>query len=309
MSIIDGIAKRYFKNHFGKICRSIRDTPPIHTDPTASFVVVSQCYINDLDMFLVAAKTFSSFVRPRQFIIVDDGLGEVARFIISFHLGAVAYIPRWQVANEICPAGGCWERLLVIADASPETYVVQLDSDTVTCSRPNTVIDAIASNRSFTLSTKNGQEIVSVLTASNFAKSIHGEHVQLVAERALTGLSDSDQLYYIRGCAGFTGFARGSISRIAVESLSASMTKLVGRDVWRQWGSEQFASNFCIANDENPVPLPFQKYPYWKKSTDISEAEFIHFIGSDRFTGPKYANVVSSVMRRLLTYKEHKRSL
>ncbi len=299
MSMFHRVLTRYHRLLFGIQSRAVRTTPPVCADANSSFVIVSQCYHRDVDMFLVAAKSFSSYFRPKRFVIVDDGLGKECRAHLSYHLGDVTYIPRLEVRNEFCPRGGCWERLLTIADHCQDSYVVQLDSDTVTCAKPQAVIDAVSRNLPFTLSTMDGREIVTALEASALADSVSGLHVQLVAERALKFLPNAEDLLYIRGCAGFSGFARNTINRSMVESLSARMAQLVGMEMWKQWGSEQFASNFLVANSLGAIPLPFPKYPYWGKSIDISEAEFIHFIGTDRFTGPQYRLQALKAIRRL----------
>src|SRR3546814_1079040 len=50
-----------------------------------------------------------------------------------------------------CPRGGCWERLLTLLDMRADAYVIQLDSDTIALGDIPEVVEAITSNRSFTL--------------------------------------------------------------------------------------------------------------------------------------------------------------
>jgi hypothetical protein len=297
MNIISKLQTKYHRKMFALECSKVREVKGSFTSDLANFVVVSQTYSKDVDMYLLAAKSFARYFPPRQFIVVDDGLSPVEQRLISSQLGNVEYRPRKGVINQKCPAGGCWERLLTVADCAENDYVVQLDSDTVTLRSPSQAIDAIRSARAFTLSTKQGREFVSAKAASEFAESVAGGHVQLLAERALVEVAP--QSLYIRGCAGFIGMPKNGISREMIESFSQLMEKALPNAIWSQWGSEQFASNYFVASTEGPVALEFERYPYWEKGQNIQQAEFIHFIGTDRFTGPTYRNMAQSIIREM----------
>lgn len=298
MNIISKLQTKYHRKMFALECSKVREVKGSFTSDLANFVVVSQTYSKDVDMYLLAAKSFARYFPPRQFIVVDDGLSPVEQRLISSQLGNVEYRPRKGVINQKCPAGGCWERLLTVADCAENDYVVQLDSDTVTLRSPSQAIDAIRSARAFTLSTKQGREFVSAKAASEFAESVAGGHVQLLAERALVEVAP--QSLYIRGCAGFIGMPKNGISRKRVEDFSEKMERALSTAVWSKWGTEQFASNFFVASAESPVALNFEKYPYWEIGQDVGMAELIHFIGTDRFTGPKYRKIAQQVIDSMM---------
>lgn len=298
MKLLKSLQVKYYRRSFGEACIKIRSVKGEFTSSASNFVVVSQTYSKDIDMFLLAAKSFARYLPPKRFIIVDDGLTPEEQELISEQLGDVEFRPRMQVPNLVCPSGGCWERLLTVADCAETDYVVQLDSDTVTIRPPSQVIAAIASMSAFTLSTKQGREVISAEKASAFAETIVGEHVQLLAERALVKVAPDT--YYIRGCAGFIGMPKNGIGRATIENFSQSMERALSASVWARWGSEQFASNYCVASIPNVVALDFEKYPYWETGQDIGCAEFIHFIGTDRFTGPMYQKISSAAIRELL---------
>ncbi len=276
------------KRFFNWATRSIFNTPPIACDPTSNLVVLSQSYHADLTMYLVAAKSFGRFVRPKMFVVVDDGLTPEDRQLVREHLGGVQFIPTAEVEVGRCPRRGCWERLISIARLSQEHYVIQLDSDTVTVDRPDEVLDCVARNRSFTLGTTQGPQVVSVAQASEFVKDVEGDHVQLQAERVLARLSGADSLRYVRGCAGFAGFAPGHLSFDTLESFSEAMAAVIGRDAWSRWGSEQVASNFMVANTPDPLILPLDRYLNYVPARDTKKARLLHFIGDDRFRGTAY---------------------
>jgi hypothetical protein len=298
MNVLNALRTKFHRKAFAVTCRKIRDVEGQFTSSSAKFVVVSQTYSRDVDMFLLAAKSFARYLPPRRFIIVDDGLTHLEQGLISDQLGDVEFRPRKAVPNQHCPSGGCWERLLTVADCAEEDYVIQLDSDTVTVKRPAQVIAAVDSMRAFTLSTKQGREIVSAEQASAFADSVVGDHVQLLAERALFGVAPSS--LYVRGCAGFIGMPRGGMSRKGVEEFSLAMESTLSAPIWSKWGTEQFASNHFVASAQDPVALEFERYPYWEKGQNLQRADFVHFIGTDRFTGPMYRRIARTIIQALL---------
>ena len=107
--------------------------------------------------------------------------------------------------------------------------------------------DCIEANRSFTMGTQLGRSIVPVSQASSFANGVDSDQVQVIAERALASLPAPLSRRYVRGCAAFAGFGRGAISFDDVEGFSSLMQDRLG-SLWRTWGSEQFTSNYMVAN-------------------------------------------------------------
>ena len=299
MSIVKKLAVRINKKRFHQTASRVLQTPPVQIDKASGLAVLSQAYDADIYLYLVAAKSFAKYIQPEIFIVVDDGLSADNKALIEQHLVNVRFVPRKLVPNTHCPAGGCWERLLSIADVSQDYYVVQLDSDTVTVRNPEVVADALARNVSFTLSTDMGRTFISTEQARNLAMTSDSQHVQVLAEQALHTVPELANTQYIRGCAGFSGFARGALSRASVERFSQLMGEKLGKDCWGSWGSEQFASNYLVANTDNPMALPFEKYPYWAPKMNLDQAQLIHFIGSNRFTSSKYTQVATEAIENL----------
>ena len=77
------------------------------------------------------------------------------------------------------------------------------------------------------------------------------------------------------------------------------MEQFLGLDVWKQWGSEQVASNFLIANTDQAFMLPFKHYPYWKPGISIASAKLVHFIGDNRFSEGEYIRQAKRIIRRI----------
>ena len=78
-------------------------------------------------------------------------------------------------------------------------------------------------------------------------------------------------------------------------------------DTWRQWGSEQVASNFVIANDPDPVQLPYDRYVnHWEEPLP-SDPAFVHFIGTYRFRRGNYARCSKAAIAALGALNGRKR--
>lgn len=284
---------------FDRLTNSIYRTPPVQCDPGSNVAILSQTFRRDVSMYLVAAKSFAAHIQPREFIVVDDGLHDDDRARISHHLGTVTFLRSMDVDTGCCPRGACWERLISIAIACRTSYVIQLDADTVTTASPDTVARCVRDRRSFTLSTKQGRQFVSLKDASDFARGVNSEHVQIQSERVLERIPDSAAKQYIRGCAGFAGFPQNSLKGREIEAFSKFMEDTLGRATWYQWGSEQVTSNYMIANMNNPLALPLEEYPYWAPDTNLTSAQLIHFIGEHRFASTKYLQVARQAIAKL----------
>ena len=290
---------KYRKHWFNWRARAILNTSKVSCNPDSNVLLLSQTRDADLIMFLIAAKSFSRFIKPNGFVVVDDGLSAKNRRILEEHLEGIQFIPTHEIDVGDCPQGGTWERLVTISRLCINHYIVQLDSDTVTINNPAEVIECISMNRSFTLGTIQGRVCSPVQAISRLASDIESNHVQILAERALEALPDAENCRYVRGCSGFTGFHRGAITIEDLQQFSSFMEKQIGREKWREWGSEQVTSNYMIANTENPMVLPIEFYPYWKPGLDLENARLVHFIGTYRFEGKEYVKRAQAAIQAL----------
>jgi hypothetical protein len=292
---------RLNKRYFDWRARGIFDTPPVRCRQGSSLVVLTQLHHPDLTMYMAAAKSFCRFVQPGRFVIVDDGLTASDRATLQRHFENLSFVPSRQLASPECPTGGCWERLLGIAELNAQHYVVQLDADTITLSRPDEVISCIERNTSFTLGTTGGQAVISTAEASRIASGWPGEHVQVLAEQALAQLPPELGTRYVHGCAGFAGFHAGCIDRARVESVSAAMARVVAPTKWAEWGSEQVVSNYLVANSAGATILPPRTYPFWKPGVDVDIVRLVHFFGTHRFEGGRYNAIAAALAADLRT--------
>ena len=294
---------RFNRAHFALACRGVLRTAPVRTDPQSRVLLLSQLQHKDVLMGLIAFKSFASRVSVGQLRIVDDGsLTRRDLALLRKHLPGVEFLDKEAVRTPACPVGGCWERLLWIAQLSREHYIVQLDSDTVTLQDLDEVVECIRQDRSFALGTWSHQEIEPMSwRQSESTRVLKTEplphHVQLVAEVGFQQLQEFSSLRYVRGCAGFSGFARGSVDIGFIESISRRMSQAIGND-WGQWGTEQVMSNIVVANSARPVVLSYPEYCDCNRIRPGVTA-FVHFIGEYRFVGTVYEDCARGAIAQL----------
>lgn len=294
------IKNKINRHWFNFRCAGVYKTPPVMGDSSSNVIIVSQLYHPDLTMYMLAAKSLSRHITPRGFVIIDDGLDFQDRLILADHFNPIRFIPIQDVNVGKCPKGGCWERLLILCEENINQYVIQLDADILVVAEIPEVKECIRHERTFTLGTSTGVQFVDLGEASRFADNIKSNHVQICAERALGQFPDKNNFKYLRGCAGFTGFAKDHLSLEKIEQFSIRMEKLIGKDKWREWGSEQVTSNFMAANATSSLVLPIDRYPFWRQNADISQAALVHFIGSSRYHDGMYLRQARRVLGSIL---------
>ena len=272
--------------------KDILDTQPI-VPRDDGLVIFSMIGSSVVLPYLVAVKSLWSRLRRGRIVLLDDGsLTANDKAILTWHCGDPEIIPISSVATEGFPKGGCWERLLTILDHRRAEYWIQLDSDTVTIGPVHQVSQAIASNRSFTLLGGSDAEI-GLLTLRDFVQHRYpagpsGNHIQAQIEARLGEIEQGNYWRYIRGCAGFAGFAAGGPDRSLAQSFIQGVTPIMGCNRMQEWGTEQVASNFLIANDTDPVLLTYSHYfNYWGEAWH-DDAAFIHFVGTYRYHQDAY---------------------
>jgi hypothetical protein len=283
-------------------CRALLDTPPIVSNDD-SFTLVSMTCHGELMMYLLAAKSFCRNLgsTPNVILLNDGSLTKADHATITSHIPKVKILHIEDVPKGRVPKGGSWESFLLVNDIVQDSYVVQLDSDTLTINSIPEIKACIAANRSFTLlGDKSFPEIEPMIKACERSKGNLSPMVQAVCERSFDQLPEAASLKYVRGNAGFIGFPKGSITREKTEWFSDLMRRLV-EDKWDEWGSEQVTTNLLIANIEGAYPLPSPKYvSYWAHpDVPYNDASFLHFIGPYRFANGYYLQQARKVIATL----------
>ena len=280
----------------------ILDTPTI-APKQDGVVLFSMIGTAVLLPYLVAVKSLWRELGRGRVAILDDGtLTAQDRAILAHHCGDPEIFAIDRVDTGGFPKGGCWERFLTILDNRGGEYWIQLDSDTVTLGPVPELAQALATNRSFTL--LGGSDATDYpLGMQAFAKAAYPEgpadgHIQAQVESRMAQV-DRPDWQYVRGCAGFAGFAAGGPGRNLAAAFLAQMSDLVGAERMTTWGTEQIASNFHIANEPGALLLPYDRYMnYWNEEWAEGTA-FVHFVGTHRYDNGAYARASAHAIERL----------
>ncbi len=286
--------------------RAVLRTPPI-VPRRDGVIIFSMIGTRVLLPYLVAIKSLHSRLGRGRVVILDDGtLTAADRRVLLHHLGTPDIRSMADVDIGPCPRGGTWERLLTLLDLRREAFVIQLDSDTVTLGPLPEVAEAIEKGRSFTL---RGDADAQFRPLGEIARQTPPEHRRDRPEAHVQGAIESviDQIAipmgkepsYIRGCSGFAGFAPSSSGRVLAESFSVEASRLLGARRWARWGSEQVTSNFVIANEPDPLALPYSRYlNFWNEPLP-PDAAFAHFIGTFRYHRGEYGRATRAAIAAL----------
>lgn len=292
---------RFHRLYFAQACREVYATAPLAPKTNQPIALLTQLQHKDVILFLVAVKSLARFVPLREVLILNDGtLTQRDEKLLAHHLPHAQFFPITQFRHPRCPYSGCWERLLAIVHFNLDRYVIQLDSDTVARGPLPEVCQNIESQTAFVLGTYDGQKIEPMRVCSERVQKKHSNaqslHVQLASEAAFSQLQEADKLKYARGCAGFCGLPKGTANLDFIVRFSQAMEAILGTK-WHAWGSEQVMTNVLIANAPKATVLPHPDYSDCVKMTE--NTRFIHFVGTCRFRGGRYAKEARRVIAEL----------
>ena len=299
------LTNRLQRARFDSQVRAIVQTPPATLVRGLGVHLVSQLQHKDVRMYLLAAKSFLAQVPAGRVTVLDDGslTGDDAS-LLQEHVPGLELRAIADFRSGCCPAGGTWERLLAIGEFCGEGYVIQLDSDTLSLGALPEVAAAICGGASFAIGTWDNQTVEPMAQRAADARRLNPPdvtHVQVIAEKAFDRIEGAPGLRYVRGCSGFSGFAKGAFSRAFIEDFSSQMASLIGAK-WSEWGSEQVMSNVAVANSPRATVLPHPKYCDCEHIG--AGTAFVHFIGSCRFTGDTYARMAKQVIAGLQAHRQ-----
>jgi len=281
-------AKRdYWRWKYHRVARQILATRPL-VRGELPFTLLSMVHQRDVSSYLVAVKSFAHFLNPSKIVVVcDPSIDQADRAVLKRHLPHVELREAHEFVHPDIPRGGTWERLFAIAHYVEDSYVVQLDADTLTVHPVPEVLEAVRNGTGFVLGEMPETPIRSLQATRENALPwlAPWAHVQAIAETEMVNVGLPQDARYIRGCSGFTGFPRSSTMRDTMTDYSRRMGAKLG-DSWKRWGTEQVTSNYLVSNMPGVQPLPFPKYGTPDCAT--ADTAFYHFIGSMRFINNKY---------------------
>ena len=282
-------ARRYLKYlRFNQQTRRILDTPPIEYRD-APLAVVSMVSNLDPQMYIIAVKAlYRRLGRGKIVAIVDADMSEAARTLIRKHLVKVEFVHLEDINPGKCQRGGTWERVFYCVRRSKDEYVIQVDADTLCTGDLSEVAECIDANRPFTLS--EGLPVKPLAEWAEIYKQHPGNHIVQTFERRAGEYPRGSELMYVRGSSGFAGFAKGGYDTGRLEEFHEVMQGIHG-ERWKEWGTEQIASNYVIANSPGGIPLPHPKYSTYGGGTLPENPACLHFIGTCRFDGTVFSGL------------------
>ena len=283
---------RYRRKHeirrFDRQIAGILDTAPLVLRD-APWCIASMVANRDVPMYLLAIKAFYPKLGGGKVVaIIDRAMPQSMRDTLSRHLVGIEFAILEDIPTDPCQRGGTWERLLYCLDRSETEYTIQIDGDTLAVGdNLDEVVQCLRENRSFTMS--DGFARLPLPEAAAQAQATPGDYIGLVTERCFDRYPDAANQWYVRGSSGFAGFAKGGYSRAQISYFHQEMEALVGKQRWREWGTEQCGSNFAVSNSPDPVVLPHPEYASFNRHVWRSRAKLFHFIGRFRFMDGYFA--------------------
>ena len=304
MQKLDRLTRMAREHQHKRQCRALLDKPAIvpADDGVILFSMIGTAVVLP---YLLAIKSLHHHLGRGKIVLLDDGtLTAADKRILAAQLGDPQIIPIASVDTGPCPRGGTWERLLTIQSLREQAYVIQLDSDTVTLGAVTEVAEALAENRSFTLSGGAVEAPLGFMTLPDFAARFYpqgaegGGHIQGYFESRILQLPDADNRRYARGCSGFAGFSKGPGRVAAMEAFSQEAEAFCAPR-WAEWGTEQITSNYLIANEEGASLLPYDHYSNYWNAPWAADMRFIHFVGAWRHATSAYAMATAQAINQL----------
>lgn len=288
------------KARFYRLTQGIFDTAPMPV-VDAPWSIMSMVSNGDVQMYLLALKSFYARIgRGKITAIIDRNMPDQSRALLERHVPGIRFRILEDIDTGPCQRGGTWERILQVVENSSREYTIQIDCDTLAFGPDlSEVLSCVESNTAFTLGSM-GNTIVSLPEMAALARTTDSDHCTIVAERFFDRYPDAAKWKYVRASSGFAGFAKNGFQRKTVEDFHVNMEKLLGSR-WTEWGTEQCASNFAVANSPNAVVLHRPKYGNFGLKQPNERASFLHFFGTHRYERDFFANRGREVIAALNT--------
>jgi len=299
-----GLKRSWGKHSFDRVAAGVLRTAPLRPQGDAPLFLSMVCH-RDLATYLLAIKSLYDGIGHGRTTIINDGsltLDDLA--ILHHHIPGLEVLDISAIETAACPRGGTWERLVKIVERAGKDYVIQFDADTLVSAAIPEVVQCWRDNRSFLLGTGSGR---AVAPAPDTARMVQGWikangwtelPVGTAAEASLDRLPNAAQRSYVHASSGFAGFARGAFCMADLEWFSTRMSEMLGLQCWSEWGSEQIASNYILANAEGAAVLPFPRYACFEPHLKHGDHAFLHFIGAYRYNDGVYRRRAAEFISR-----------
>jgi hypothetical protein len=292
IKVLRRIKYKFHQFRFQQSEKLVLKTPAAQYRKCPSVTIVSMVSHSTVCMYLLAIKSFLKHFGYGTIEAIDDGsLTEEDKYLLSLHVPAIRISSGKTVNTYDCPSYISWKRLFRIREIAETSYVIQLDSDTVSVGNLVDIHHNVQSNDGFVIGSQKWSKAVDVIFLNGIVSQWDSDHVQARAESCFHLIDFfKDGTKYLRGCAGFAGYPQNFATVDEIRALSASIEEHVGDD-WMRWGSEQTATLCLISKQKTATILPWPEYQNYgfPNTNEISESmNFIHFIGSKRFDDSQY---------------------
>jgi hypothetical protein len=291
------LRRKLMRWNFDRQLGAIYETAPVRV-VDAGWSIVSMIRNRDVTMYLLAIKAFYSHLGAGHVIgIIDRDMPPASRDTLRRHVDGIELLIREDLDTGALPHGSTWERLVFMLDRAKQQYMVQMDADILAVGPDlDEVKDCIARNVAFTMA--DGEPFRTMRDAARVAQQDTSNFIGIAAERSFDQYPDCDKWRYIRGSSGFAGFTGGGFGRAQLEQFYQTMQGLLPTR-WQEWGNEQCASNFAVANSAGAVALPYPAYGSFSPEMRSDDCKCYHFIGTYRFMDGYYARRGRGVIQRL----------
>jgi len=289
-----------FKRNINRVLK----TKPLEYRLDDSVTVVSMVGSGTVSMYLVAIKSFMENFGYGTIEVINDGtLTEEDVCILKQQIPNLNISIASDVETHGCPTYISWKRLFRIQKLAETSYVIQLDSDTVSLGPLVEVHDRVIKNEGYLIGSKRWGKAVNVELLRDIVSQWNNTHVQPLAEVNFHKMRFfADGTKYIRACAGFAGYPKGFASVEQIKELSEEIESYIGK-TWHGWGSEQTATMCLISKTKNAHVLPwpyYQNFKFPQSNECIKSMNFIHFIGSNRFDENIYSQLAQAKIKSWL---------
>ncbi len=290
------------KYRFDRVAARVLATAPLHLRGDSPLFLSMVCH-RDVPAYLLAIKSLYSGVGCGRVTIINDGsLTSSDLAILHNHIQNIEVFDIAAISTGSCPRGGTWERLVKILELTANNYVIQVDADIMVSASVAEVVHCWEENRPFLLGTRAGQQVSPAAATARMVQGWINAYywdrlpVGVAAEAALDKLLDGKS--YVHASSGFAGFAQGAFSLADLQEFSALMSRTLREKQWNEWGSEQIASNYMLANAPGATVLPFPRYACFEPDLEKCDHALLHFIGEHRYNDGIYRRTAAKFIAR-----------
>ena len=158
-TILNKILTRLQKKWFEYGVASVVNTKPIQYTKDSTVTIVTMLGHNAVLMYLVAIKSFIQQFGYGSIEVINDGsLTNTDIKLLNHHIPNINFSKATEVNTLTCPSYISWKRLLRIAELAKHSYVIQLDSDTISLAPLVDIHNKVQANEGFIIGSEKWKQ-------------------------------------------------------------------------------------------------------------------------------------------------------